>query len=303
MKIAVSGLGKIGSQIARKLAEGGHEVIAHNRSRGPIDEAVKHAVKAAYSKQDVIEASGGQPIVIWIMLPEKIMDGQIDEWLKIIPRGSVLVDGGNSDFRRFDQRAERLKNAGCSFMDIGTSGGVWGYKRGFCMMVGGDRENFRKIEPALKTLAAPEGGYGYFGMHGAGHFVKMVHNAIEYGMMESLAEGYRIMKEGPVEDLDLARAGALWQKGSVITSWLNELSASVLSESPELKGIDGIVAESGEARWTLEVAKEIGLPMPAIQAAFDVRLASQRGEVNFGTKLLSAMRHKFGGHEVNSRNP
>jgi len=299
MKIAVSGLGRMGAQIARKLAEGGHEVIAHNRSRAPIDEAVKHTAKAAYSKQEVVEAFGGQPLILWIMLPEQIMDSQIDEWLDIIPNGSLVIDGGNSDFRRYDGRAEKLKNAGSSFMDIGTSGGVWGYQRGFCMMAGGDPDEFKKIEPALKTLAAPEGGYGYFGPHGAGHFVKMVHNAIEYGMMESLAEGYRILKEGPVKELDLAKAGELWQKGSVITSWLNELTAEALRENPELEGVEGVVAESGEARWTLEVARETGIPMQAIQSALDVRLASQKGEVNFATKLLAGMRNKFGGHVVN----
>src|SRR5581483_3172135 len=158
---------------------------------------------------------------------------------------------------------------------------------------------FNKIEPVLKTLAAPSGGYDYFGANGAGHFVKMVHNAIEYGMMESLAEGYRVLKEGPFKELDLAKAGAVWQKRSVITSWLNELTADVLKENPNMDGIDGVVAESGEARWTLEVAEQYGLVTPSIRAAFDVRLASQKGQVNFGTKLLSAMRNKFGGHSLN----
>ena len=167
------------------------------------------------------------------------------------------------------------------------------------MMAGGSKEDFDKLEPVLKTLAAPTGGYDYFGANGAGHFVKMVHNAIEYGMMQSLADGYLILKAGPFKDLDLAKAGNVWQKKSVITSWLNELSAEALSENPELEGIDGKVAETGEARWTLEVAKQMGIPMPAIQAAFDVRLASQKGQINFGTKLLAAMRNKFGGHSLN----
>jgi 6-phosphogluconate dehydrogenase len=289
----------MGGQIAQKLAEGGHEVIAHNRSPEPIDEAVKHGAKAAYKKEDVVAAFAGQPVALWIMLPADIIDAQIDEWLKILPKGSLIVDGGNSDFRHDQARAERVKAAGSSFMDVGTSGGVWGYKNGFSMMAGGDQASFKQLEPVLKTLADPSGAYQHFGPNGAGHFVKMVHNAIEYGMMESLAEGYRMLKEGPYKELDLAAAGEVWQHGSVVTSWLNELCQAALAENPELEGIDGVVAESGEARWTLEVAKELGIPMQAIQDAFDIRLASQKGEVNFATKLLSAMRNKFGGHAIN----
>jgi len=299
MKIAIAGLGRMGGQIAQKLAEGGHEVIAHNRSPEPVDEAVKHGAKAAYKKEDVVAAFDNQPAVLWIMLPADVLDSELDIWLKLLPKGSLIIDGGNSDFRSDEKRSATVKSAGHSLMDVGTSGGVWGYKNGFCMMAGGSKEDFDKLEPVLKTLAAPTGGYDYFGANGAGHFVKMVHNAIEYGMMQSLADGYLILKDGPFKDLDLAKAGNVWQKKSVITSWLNELSAEALSENPELEGIDGKVAETGEARWTLEVAKQMGIPMPAIQAAFDVRLASQKGQINFGTKLLAAMRNKFGGHSLN----
>ena len=299
MKIAIAGLGRMGGQIAQKLAEGGHEVIAHNRSPEPVDEAVTHGAKAAYKKEDVVAAFAGQPVVLWIMLPADVLDSELDIWLKLLPKGSLIIDGGNSDFRSDEKRSATVKSAGHSLMDFGTSGGVWGYKNGFCMMAGGSKEDFDKLEPVLKTLAAPTGGYDYFGANGAGHFVKMVHNAIEYGMMQSLADGYLILKAGPFKDLDLAKAGNVWQKKSVITSWLNELSAEALSENPELEGIDGKVAETGEARWTLEVAKQMSIPMPAIQAAFDVRLASQKGQINFGTKLLAAMRNKFGGHSLN----
>ena len=167
-------------------------------------------------------------------------------------------------------------------------------------MVGADNQQaYAFIEPALKSLAAPEGGYAYFGPSGSGHFVKMIHNAIEYGMMESLAEGYRILKEGPYNNLDLAAAGEVWQHHSVITSWLNELCRDSLKENPNLDGIDGYVAENGEARWTLETADSLNIPMPAIQTALDVRVASQKGEVSFATKMLSAMRNKFGGHAFN----
>jgi 6-phosphogluconate dehydrogenase len=299
MKIAIAGLGKMGMQIARKLAENGHEVIAHNRSRDPIDVAVTYGVTAAYTKEDVARAFDGQQFVLWLMIPANVVDEEITEWLKIMPKGSTLIDGGNSDYRHTQARAKKINEAGLYLLDSGTSGGVWGYQNGFSMMVGGDQQAFDAVEPVFKTLALPTGAYHYFGESGSGHYVKMVHNAIEYGMMESLAEGYRMLKEGPIKGLDLAAAGEVWQHGSVVTSWLNELSRQALAESPELSGVDGYVAESGEARWTLETAKELGIPLPAIQASFDVRLASQTGETNFATKLLSAMRNKFGGHAIN----
>ena len=299
MKIAISGLGRMGGQIAQKLAEDGHEVIAHNRSKEPIEEAVGHGAKAAYSEVAVVDAFRNGQLVLWIMLPAEIIDQKIDEWLKLVPKGSIIIDGGNSDYRLTQKRSERVKLAGSVLLDVGTSGGVWGYKNGFSMMAGGDEPAFKKIEPILQTLAAPSGGFQYFGPSGSGHFVKMVHNAIEYGMMESLAEGYRMLKEGPYQNLDLAAAGDVWQHRSVITSWLNELCRDALKENPELEGIEGVVAESGEARWTLETAKDLSLPMPAIQTSFNVRLASQKGEVNFATKLLAAMRNKFGGHAIN----
>jgi 6-phosphogluconate dehydrogenase len=300
MKIAVAGLGRMGMQIVRKLAESpDFEVIAHNRSKDKIDAAVEYGAIAAYEKQDVLTAFGDDPVVLWLMIPADTIDQQLDEWLAILPAGSIVIDGGNSDFRLTQQRAEKVSIAGHILLDCGTSGGVWGYERGFSMMIGGDDMSFSKAEPIFKCLALPSGAYQHFGPTGSGHYVKMVHNAIEYGMMQSLAEGYRMLREGPYPALDLAAAGEVWQHGSVVTSWLNELTRDALKENPTLEGIDGFVAESGEARWTLEVAQEMNIPLPAIQSAFDVRLASQEGEVNFGTKLLSAMRNKFGGHELN----
>lgn len=300
MKIAVAGLGRMGMQIARKLAEGGHDVVAHNRSRGPIDEAVTYGAKAAYEKQDVADAFKGEQAVLWLMVPSDVVDTELDAWLALLPKGSIIVDGGNSDFRHTQKRAAKAAEKGVQLLDVGTSGGVWGYKNGFSMMAGGDKAAFGTVEPAIKTLAKPSGAYHYFGKNGSGHYVKMVHNAIEYGMMESLAEGYRMLQEGSYKDsLDLAAAGEVWQHGSVVQSWLNELSRQALAENPKLDGIDGFVAESGEARWTLEAAKDLNIPLPAIQAAFDVRLNSQKGETNFATKLLAAMRNKFGGHQLN----
>ena len=299
MKIAISGLGRMGGQIARKLHENGHEVVAHNRSPEKVDEAKAYGAIAAYTDQDVVDAFGGEPVVLWIMLPADIIDAKVDEWLEILPKGSLIIDGGNSDYRGDAARAERVRAAGSELMDIGTSGGVWGLENGFSMMVGGDPAGYEKVSPVLDTLAAPRGGHEHFGVTGTGHFVKMVHNAIEYGMMQSLAEGYRVLREGPYKELDLAKAGDIWQQSSVVTSWLNDLTRQALHENPNMDGISGVVAESGEARWTLETAQEAGIPMPAIQASFDVRLASQQGQVDFSTKLLAAMRAKFGGHDIN----
>lgn len=299
MKIAITGLGKMGMQIARKLAEDGHEVIGHNRSSAKVDEAVSYGVAAAYNKQEVVSAFTGEKAIVWIMVPADVLDDQLDEWLALLPEGSIIIDGGNSDFRLTQKRAEKVAATGSTLIDSGTSGGVWGYKNGFSLMIGGGQNMFTQVEPIFQTLAKPNGAYQHFGQAGSGHYVKMVHNAIEYGMMESLAEGYRMLKEGPYDNLDLAAAGEVWQHGSVVTSWLNELSQSALAENPTLEGIDGFVAESGEARWTLEVAKERNIPLPAIEASFDVRLASQQGSVSFATKLLAAMRNKFGGHEIN----
>lgn len=291
----------MGGQIAQKLAEGGHEVIAHNRSPEPVDEAVKHGAIGAYNKEDVIKAFGDEPVVLWIMIPANVIESELDSWLNLVPKGSIIIDGGNSDYRGDKARADKVAAAGSTLLDIGTSGGIWGYQNGFSMMVGGDKAAYEAITSALDTLSQPRGGHQHFSASGSGHYVKMVHNAIEYGMMESLAEGYRMLKEGPYSDIDLAAAGDIWQQSSVVTSWLNDLTRQALHENPNLDNIEGVVAESGEARWTLETADELGIPLPAIQASFDVRLASQKGDISITTKLLAAMRNKFGGHNIDGK--
>lgn len=301
MKIAISGLGRMGGQIVQKLVEGGHQVVAHNRSRGPVDDALAVGAVAAYEKSDVITAFDGEPVTLWIMIPADVIESELDDWLTLLPTGSTIIDGGNSDYRGDQARADTVAAAGSVLLDIGTSGGVWGYQNGFSMMVGGDRTAYEAFVPALDTLSVPRGGHQHFSGSGSGHYVKMVHNAIEYGMMESLAEGYRMLKEGPYNDIDLAAAGDVWQQSSVVTSWLNDLTRQALHENPNLDGIEGVVAESGEARWTLETADELGIPLPAIQAAFDVRLASQQGDISLTTKLLAAMRNKFGGHNIDGK--
>ena len=302
MKIAIQGLGRMGMQIARKLAESGeHTVIAHNRSHEPIEEAAGFGAVKAYEKADVLHEFGDDQVVLWIMLPAEIVDAQVDDWLTMLPKGSIIIDGGNSDFRNTKKLNEKVSAAGMQLLDIGVSGGIWGYQNGFPLMCGGDsHEAFTTLEPALKTLVQPGGMYFHFGPSGAGHFVKMVHNAIEYGMMESLGEGFRMLHDGPYQGhIDLAKAADLWQHHSVITSWLTELSRDALAENPELDGVSGYVAESGEARWTLEAAQDMGITLPAIQASFDVRVNSQKGETNFATKVVAAQRNKFGGHNLN----
>ncbi|CAN5385862.1 decarboxylating 6-phosphogluconate dehydrogenase [soil metagenome] len=301
MKIAISGLGRMGSQIVQKLVEDGHEVIAHNRSHEPIHEAGRIGALAAFEKSDVITLFAGEPVVLWIMIPADVIESELDSWLELVPKGSIIIDGGNSDYRGDKARADKVAASGSVLLDIGTSGGVWGYENGFSMMVGGDITAYDTVSSALETLSVPRGGHQHFSTSGSGHYVKMVHNAIEYGMMESLAEGYRMLAEGPYKDIDLAKAGDIWQQSSVVTSWLNDLTRQALHENPTLDGIEGVVAESGEARWTLETADELGIPLPAIQAAFDVRLASQKGDISLTTKLLAAMRNKFGGHNIDGK--
>lgn len=299
MKIAVQGLGRMGMQIAEKLIHDGHEVVAHNRSPEPIDHAKAFGAQAAYTKQEVLDAFAGERLILWIMLPAEVVESELSEWLKLVPQNSLFIDGGNTDFRMTKAHAKLVSDKGSTLLDVGTSGGIMGAANGFCMMAGGEESQVQVIQPVLDSLSKPHGGWGYFGPSGAGQYVKMTHNAIEYGMMESLAEGYRMLKEGPYQEIDLAKAGDVWQKSSVITSTLNRLTAEALHENPALEGIDGYVSETGETRWTLEIAKERNISLPSIQASFDVRVKSQQGETNFATKLLAAMRNKFGGHALN----
>lgn len=300
MKIAVIGLGKMGMQIVQKLGEAGHSVIANDLDETLMQEASGYGALAAKEKNDVIASfDTDERVVLWIMIPAQYVDSELELWASILPQKSIIIDGGNSDYRLTRKRAETLRAQNLYFIDCGTSGGVWGYQNGFSMMIGSDTETYEYTTPIYDTLAQPRGMHLRVGDNGAGHYVKMVHNAIEYGMMQSLAEGYRMLKEGVYSDLDLGSIGTLWQHGSVVQSWLNELTQQVVENDSTLSGIDGVVAESGETRWTLETAQELGLQLPAIQAAFDVRLASQRGEVNYSTMLLAAMRNQFGGHAIN----
>ena len=301
MKIAIQGLGRMGMQMVRKLTEAGDfEVIGYDVNPEAVKEAAGHGAVAANTKEEVVKAFGDDRPVVWIMVPDKIVPAQVDEWLKLLPKESIIIDGGNSNYTSTQEVNKTVIAAGMHYMDVGTSGGVWGYQNGFCMMVGGGtQETFEVLKPVLDVFEKPNAAYNYFGESGSGHFVKMVHNAIEYGMMQALAEGYHIIKEGPFKGIDLAKVGDVWEHQSVIRSWLNELTRDAVRENPEMEGISGYVAASGEAHFTLEAAKKYGIPMPVVQASVDVREASQKGEVSFATKIVAAQRNKFGGHNLN----
>ena len=302
MKIVIVGLGKMGSQIAQKLQTAGNEVCGLVIESDQIATLNEQGLQATTDRNAALAFFGSETPVIWLMIPSEGVDAELDAWLAILPQGSIVIDGGNSDFRLTQPRAVKAAERGIHLLDVGTSGGVHGLTNGFSLMVGGDQQAFTHIESVIQTLSLPSGAYQYFGASGCGHYVKMVHNAIEYGMMQSLAEGYRMLEEGPLAgQIDLAAAGEVWQHGSVVTSWLNQLAQEALAENPTLEGIDGFVAESGEARWTLEAAAAQGIELPAIQTALDVRVKSGQGEINFATKLLAAMRNKFGGHAINKQ--
>lgn len=301
MKVVVVGLGKMGMQIVNRFITDGHHVAVIDPNKAFVEEATQKGAAALPDRESSIGFFETDNPVVWLMIPAGVVDQELDSWLALLPPNSIMIDGGNSDFRLTKKRSNKAHTKAVQLIDIGTSGGVLGTVHGFSMMVGGDKASFESVEPLLKALSSPTGGYHYFGESGAGHYIKMVHNAIEYGVMESLAEGYRMLHEGPYKDLDVAAAGEVWQHASIIRSDLNGLATTAIKDNPTMEGIAGFVAESGEARWALEVAKELGIDLPAIQSAFDVRLASQKGQISFATKLLAALRNKFGGHAINEK--
>ncbi len=296
MKIGFIGLGKMGNNMVHRLLNDGHQVVAYDPQPSAVEKVKGFGAEGVASRDEVVASLS--PTIIWLMIPSQFVDDELEELLKIVKPGSIIIDGGNSDFRLTQKRAKLANENNVYFLDVGTSGGILGLKQGYSMMAGGDDDSIRTISPVLDTLAPPD-GWKHFGPTGSGHYVKMVHNAIEYGLMEAYAEGYRMLKDGPLKDINLADAADVWQHGSIIQSLLNGLQLEMFQENPTLDGVDGFVKESGEARWTLETAKELGIDMPSIQAAFDVRLRSQKGEINFATKVLAATRNKFGGHAIN----
>ncbi|GAB4390004.1 MAG: decarboxylating 6-phosphogluconate dehydrogenase [Thermodesulfovibrionales bacterium] len=300
MQIGMIGLGRMGMNMALRLLEGGHAVVAYNRTPQKVREVEKRGAAGAYSIRDLVSALR-PPRTVWIMIPAgKPVDDAIGELKGLLKKGDLVIDGGNSFWGDALRRAEELKALGVDYMDVGVSGGVWGLKEGYCLMSGGEARSFRRVLPAIKTLAQ-KGGYLHCGPVGSGHFVKMVHNGIEYALMAAYGEGFAILNASPfAERLDLEKIAAMWNHGSVIRSWLLELIQAEFKEDPRLQGIEGYVEDSGEGRWTVNQAVNSGVPATLIASSLFQRFRS-RQEDNFADRVVAAMRHQFGGHAVRAR--
>jgi 6-phosphogluconate dehydrogenase len=298
MRIGFIGLGRMGANMVRRLVRDGHEIVVYNRTpeKSKEIEAEGEGARAMFSIEDMVEALE-KPRAVWIMVPAgDATEAQIDELLEHLEPGDTIIDGGNTNFHDDVRRHEALKAKGIHYVDAGTSGGIWGLQVGYCLMVGGDDEAVKPLEPILKTLA-PDGGYLHVGGPGAGHYVKMVHNGIEYGLMQAYAEGYEILHASDY-DLDLAAIADLWQQGSVVRSWLNELAGRAFkANGPDLEHLKGFVADSGEGRWTVQEAIDHDVPAPVITLSLLTRFRSRQDD-SYGAKVLAALRNEFGGHEV-----
>lgn len=295
MEIGLIGLGRMGLNMMKRLAQDGHRVLGFSPS-GAKREAVEEAGGVYADSREALVRMLPAPRVVWLMVPSgPAVDENLEYLMPLLAPGDILVDGGNSNYHDTQRRAERLRPAGLEYVDAGTSGGVWGLAAGYCMMVGGSREAFARLEPALKTLAPPD-GYLHVGPTGAGHFVKMIHNGIEYGMMEAYAEGFEILRASDFE-LDLQRIAHLWNQGSVVRSWLLELAERAFAESPDLADLRGYVEDTGEGRWTVLEAIDKSVPAPVLTLSLQQRFRS-RQEDSFAAKVLAALRQQFGGHAV-----
>jgi len=297
VQIAMIGLGRMGMNMVRRLLKGNHQVIAYNRSPNKTDEIVKQGAIGAYSLPELVEKLS-PPRVVWLMLPAgPAIDDHLDQLKDLLSAEDILIDGGNTYYKDDIRRAEMLAKKGIQFLDAGVSGGIWGLEVGYCLMIGGDKKIYEYLEPIFKTLA-PEHGYLYCGATGAGHFVKMVHNGIEYGMMQAYGEGFHILEASPYADsLHYAEVAHLWNQGSVIRSWLLELAEAAFKKDPKLSGIRGYVEDSGEGRWTVQQAVETGVSAPVISLSLFSRFRS-REEESYSDKVIAALRREFGGHAV-----
>ncbi len=302
MEIGFIGLGKMGGNMVVRLAQGGHKVYAFNRTYS-VTEGISSQhpeITATRTLEELVGSLKEGPKLLWIMVPSgKPVDDQIDALIPLLSKGDTILDGGNSNFRDSITRKVRVEAAGLHYMDAGVSGGVWGLQIGYATMVGGEKEMFDHFEPIFKTLA-PENGYGYMGLHGAGHFVKMVHNGIEYGMMQAYGEGFEILKQSRDygADFDLYQIARLWNNGSVVRSWLLELAERAFYQyGTDLTEIKGFVPDSGEGRWTVQAAIDEDVPAPIITLSLMARFSSRQPE-SFSAKVLSALRNQFGGHAV-----
>ena len=295
MNIAIVGLGKMGLNMTLRLLKGGHTVVAMDRDAAQVERA-REAGAVAAADLDAVVAALPSPRVVWVMVPSgAITQSVIDSLSAKLSPGDVIVDGGNSNWKDSQARGAVLAAKGLRFADAGTSGGVWGLANGYCLMVGAEPDTFAVIEPAIATLA-PTDGYRHVGPVGAGHYTKMIHNGIEYGLMQAYAEGFEILKTAPFK-LDLAAIAELWGKGSVVRSWLLELMAAGLKSDPGLSDIKGYVTDSGEGRWTVQAAIDQDVPAPVITLSLQMRFRSRQAD-SYGAKLLAMMRNQFGGHAV-----
>jgi len=296
MKLAMIGLGRMGGNMVERLVRDGHELVVWDRSADPVARSVERGATAARDLGDVC-AKLATPRVIWIMVPAGApVDETIAQLQPQLARGDILIDGGNSNYHDTIRRAGALASAGIEFVDCGTSGGIWGLENGYCLMIGSSERAFSTCEPIFRTLA-PKDGYARVGPSGAGHYVKMIHNGIEYGMLQAYAEGYEILHASKDFQLDLQQVAALWNQGSVVRSWLNELAERAFAKEGDLKSIRGFVGDSGEGRWTIQEAIDLDVPAPVITLSLLARLRS-RQEDSFSAKVIAALRNEFGGHAV-----
>ena len=294
------GLGRMGGNMVRRLLQGGgHELIVYDRNADAVKAHVGKGVKAAKDLADVARLLPPRRVV-WVMVPAGApVESTIDQLVPHLARGDVVIDGGNSNFRDSQRRAEALTARGIEFIDVGTSGGIWGLTVGYCLMIGASLPAFQHCEPIFRTLAPAE-GYAHVGPPGAGHYVKMVHNGIEYGLLQAYAEGYEILHASQDFTLHLGQIAKLWNHGSVVRSWLNELAERAFSRDDQLTAIRGYVEDSGEGRWTVEEAMRLDVPAPVITLSLLARFRS-RQEESFGAKVIAALRNEFGGHAVQTK--
>ncbi|MDQ6978490.1 MAG: decarboxylating 6-phosphogluconate dehydrogenase [Ghiorsea sp.] len=300
MKLAMIGLGRMGGNMVKRLMQAEHEVVAYDvdATPGKALEAEFERVQAASDLKDVI-AKLPTPRVIWVMVPHEYVDDTIANLLAAgVESGDLIIDGGNSNYKEGQRRGAELAEKGILFADCGTSGGVWGLQNGYSLMIGGEKQAIDLIAPALTTLASDDGkGWGHMGPIGSGHFVKMVHNGIEYGMMQAFAEGYDIMKAKEEFDLDMAKISRVWQHGSVVSSWLLDLTGDALEQDVELSSLSDWMDDSGEGRWTVNESIDLGIPAPVLTLALQMRFRSRQKDAYAG-KIVNAQRAGFGGHKI-----
>jgi len=297
MEIGFIGLGRMGANMVRRLLKDGHRVVAWNRTASKTREIVSEGAEGAYSIQELVEKLH-TPRIIWVMLPAgHTTDEMINQVAPLLSKGDIIIDGGNANYKDSIRHGKELAEKGLRFLDAGTSGGVWGLKVGYCLMVGGERSTFEHVEPILKSLAPPD-GYLLCGPAGAGHLVKMVHNGIEYGMLQAYGEGFEILQASQF-DIDLRAIAHLWNQGSVVRSWLLELAENAFQKDSKLDSIKGYVADSGEGRWTVQQAIDTDVPAPIITLSLLERFRSRRSQdESFSAKVIAALCNEFGGHEI-----